>query len=78
MLGWVDMSTEWCYFTFETNALMRTWNKSYVRTAEKSLLLLSIVWFSVACYAAVPRLAGLQAYELYQGTLSAQLLISAR
>ena len=67
MLGWVDMSTVWCYFAFETNALMRTWNKSYVRTAGKSLLLLSIVWFSVACYAAVPRLAGLQAYEFVPG-----------
>ena len=67
MLGWVDMSTEWCYFAFVTNALMRTWNKSYVRTAGKSLLLLSIVWFSIACYAAVPRLAGLQAYEFVPG-----------
>ena len=67
MLGWVDMSTEWYYFAFVTNALMRTWNKSYVRTAGKLLLLLSIVWFSVACYAVVPRLAGLQAYEFVPG-----------
>ncbi|CAH3021217.1 unnamed protein product, partial [Porites evermanni] len=36
-------------------------------SARKSLLLLAIVWFSVACYAAVPRLAGLQAYEFVPG-----------
>ena len=36
-------------------------------SAKKSLLLLAIVWFSVACYAAVPRLAGLQAYEFVPG-----------
>ena len=66
-LGWVDMSTELCYFAFVTNALMCIWNKSYVRTAGKLLLLLSIVWFSVACYAVVPRLAGLQAYEFVPG-----------
>ena len=30
-------------------------------------MLLSIVWFSVACYAVVPRLAGLQAYEFVPG-----------
>ena len=66
-LGWVDMSTELCYFAFVTNVFTCIWNKSYVRTAGKSLLLLSIVWFSVACYAAVPRLAGLQAYEFVPG-----------
>ena len=32
-------------------------------SARKSRLLLAIVWFSVACYTVVPRLAGLQAYE---------------
>ena len=36
-------------------------------SAKKSLLLLAIVWFSVVCYAAVPRLAGLQAYEFVPG-----------
>ena len=66
-LGWVDMSTELCYFAFVTNAFMCIWNKSYVRTAGKLLLLLSIVWFSVACYAVVPRMAGLQAYEFVPG-----------
>ena len=66
-LGWVDMSTELCYFAFVTNASMCIWNKSYVRTAGKLLLLLSIVWFSVACYAVVPRMAGLQAYEFVPG-----------
>ena len=66
-LSWVDKSAELCYFAFVTNALMCTWNKSYVRTAGKLFLLLSIVWFSVACYAAVPRLAGLQAYEFVPG-----------
>ena len=68
-LGWADMSTdhELWYFAFVTNALMCIWNKSYVRTAGKLLLLLSIVWFSVACYAVVPRLAGLQAYEFVPG-----------
>ena len=34
-LGWVDMSTELCYFAFVTNALMCIWNNLYVRTAEK-------------------------------------------
>ena len=33
-LGWVDMSTEFCYFAFVTNALMCIWNNLYVRTAE--------------------------------------------
>ena len=33
-LGWVDMSTELCYFAFVTNALMCIWNNLYVRTAE--------------------------------------------
>ena len=33
-LGWVDRSTELCYFAFVTNALMCIWNNSYVRTAE--------------------------------------------
>ena len=36
-------------------------------SARKSRLLLAIVWFSVACYTAVPRLAGLQAYEFVPG-----------
>ena len=66
-LGWVDMSTELCYFAFVTNAVMCIWNKSYVRTAGKLLLFLSIVWFSVVCYAVVPRLTGIQAYEFVPG-----------
>ncbi|CAH3179262.1 unnamed protein product [Porites lobata] len=36
-------------------------------SARKSRLLLAIVWFSVACYTVVPRLAGLQAYEFVPG-----------
>ena len=36
-------------------------------SARKSFLMLAIVWFSVACYTAVPRLVGLQAYEFVLG-----------
>ena len=49
-----------------------------MRTAGKSLLLLSIVCFSVACYTAVPRLAGLQAYEFVPGYAQCSIAHPAR
>ena len=36
-------------------------------SARKSRILLAFVWFFVACYVAVPRLAGLQAFEFVPG-----------
>ena len=47
-------------------------------SARKSRLLLAIVWFSVACYTAVPRLAGLQAYEFVPGYAQCSIAHPAR
>ena len=44
-------------------------NQHYNRlfSARKSRVLIAIVWILVACYVAIPRLAGLQAYEFVPG-----------